>query len=229
MSVSNEEEKQLIQLFRDVKQLCDDTPFMFDMRRDFYATAMTEDSNYRFTFGQDFIKKQPKNGQPETIINLNEVDKNTTIEQSSSGNSSKSMEVNSYFYGLAKMAKSFAAERGVTNVSAKWIYSQWYHETGGFTSELQASNHNLGGLTQTTPNDSPQPDGNCYYMEFDTFEDYARYFGHYLGYYKEDGIDGATTLYEYLVALKHGGYFGDSLDNYYGNCKYIFENTNFGD
>lgn len=232
MSVSNEEEQQLMQLFRDVRKLCDDTPFMFDMRRDFYATAMTEDANYRFTFGQDFIKKEPKNGQAATTINLDEqqeekepeIDKNQTLS-----GGTKSMQVNEYFYGLAKMAKSYAAERGVENVSAKWIYSQWYHETGGFESELQASNHNLGGLTQYQPNDTPQPDGNMYYMNFDTFEDYAEYFGHYLGYYKEDGICDATDLYGYITALKHGGYFGDSFDNYYGNCKYIYENTNFGD
>lgn len=138
------------------------------------------------------------------------------------------MELNTYFYEVAKQAAAAAAEKDLT-IDPKWIYSQWNHETGAFTSELQASNHNLGGLCQSEPNDTPQPDGNCYYMNFDTFEDYATYFGHYLGYYVENGIDSATTLYDYLVALKNGGYFGDSLDNYYNDCQYILDNTDFGE
>jgi hypothetical protein len=66
-----------------------------------------------------------------------------------------------------------------------------------------------------------------YYMNFDTFEEYAEYFGHYLGYYKEDGIHEATTLYEYVEALQHGGYFGDSLDNYFNGCNNVLQNTEF--
>ena len=137
------------------------------------------------------------------------------------------MKLIEYFYYLAEQAAEFAKERGVYNIDPKWIYSQWHHETGGFESELQASNHNLAGLTTDEPNDTPQPDGNMYYMNFNTFEDYARYFGHYLGYYKEDGIHEATTLYEYVKALKHGGYFGDSLDNYFNGCNNVLQNTEF--
>ena len=137
------------------------------------------------------------------------------------------MELNSYFYGVAQQAADAAAEKGVGNVDAKWIYAQWHHETGGFTSELQASNHNLGGLTQSEPNDTPQPDGNCYYMDFNSFEDYGTYFGHYLKYYIENGIASATCLKEYIKALNEGGYFGDSFDNYYTDCQYILDNTTF--
>ena len=139
------------------------------------------------------------------------------------------MELIPYFYELAKQAAEYAKERDAYNINPKWIYSQWHHETGGFESELQASNHNLGGLTQSEPNDTPQPDGDMYYMNFDTFEDYAKYFGHYLGYYKENGIDQAENLYDYVAALKDGGYFGDSFDNYYNGCEYVMSNTDFGD
>ena len=55
------------------------------------------------------------------------------------------MEVNQYFYSLAKISAQKAAEHGV-HVDPKFIYTQWYIETEGFTSQLQASHHNLGGV-----------------------------------------------------------------------------------
>ena len=45
------------------------------------------------------------------------------------------MEVNQYFYSLAKISAQKAAENGV-HVDPKFIYTQWYIETGGFTSQL---------------------------------------------------------------------------------------------
>ena len=136
--------------------------------------------------------------------------------------------MNEYFYGLAQQAANASARKGLDNIDPRWIYVQWEHETGGFTSDLQASNHNLGGLTQSEPNDTPQPDGNCYYMNFDTFEGYADYFGRYLRYYKENGIAEAQTLTDYIIALKSGGYFGDSLENYLSDCQQIYT-ENFGE
>jgi hypothetical protein len=134
--------------------------------------------------------------------------------------------VNKYFYGIAQIAAQSAAEnKGLTNIRPEFLYCQFYHETGGFTSELQASNHNLGGLTQAEPNDSKQPDGNCYYMNFDSFEDYGIYFGKYLGGFVDGGIDQATTLEEYVTALKNspsGAYFGDSLENYLNGCQAVW-------
>jgi len=132
--------------------------------------------------------------------------------------------MNEYFYGVAERASQAASQYGLT-IDSRWIYCQWCHETDYFTSELQASNHNLGGLTQYSPNNPPQPDGNMYYMNFDTFEDYADYFGMYLSFYKVDGIAEATTLEEYIVALKRGGYFGDTLENYLTRTKEIFAET----
>lgn len=138
--------------------------------------------------------------------------------------------MNEYFYGIAERAVASAVDYGITNINPRWLYCQFAHESAEFTSQLTIENHNIGGLTQETPNDSPQPDGNYWYCCFDSFEDYGDYFGHYLRYFKDSGVDYATTLEEYIVALKNspsGAYFGDSLENYLSNCQRIFE-ENFG-
>lgn len=139
--------------------------------------------------------------------------------------------INDYFYNLAQSAVESAASKGITNIDPKWVYSQWVHESDNFTSQLALENRNLGGLTQTTPNDSPQPDGSFWYIIFDSYEDYADYFGKYLRYFTDSGIDQATTMIEYIEALKNspsGAYFGDSLENYIAGCEYRY-NEAFGD
>ena len=118
------------------------------------------------------------------------------------------------YWELAQRAADRAAEYGLSNIRPEWIYAQFAHETGNYTSELCRDYNNLGGLTQVESNDTPQPDGSCYYMQFESPERYADYFGAYLRYYISDGIDGAQTLDEYVRALKRGGYFGDTVENY---------------
>ena len=98
----------------------------------------------------------------------------------------------------------------LSGVDAKILYSQFSHETAGFTSELCVKYNNLGGITQTEPNELPQPDGSYYYKEFDSPEAFAVYFGRYLGYYPGP----KNTIEEYATVLKEGGYFGDTLENY---------------
>lgn len=115
---------------------------------------------------------------------------------------------NDYYWRLAQRSAELAG------IPAEWIYSQWVHETGNFTSELCLNYNNLGGITQLEKNNLPQPDGNYFYMEFSTAEDYADYFGYYLTLYREDGIYEATDILSYAEALKSGGYFGDSVENY---------------
>lgn len=127
---------------------------------------------------------------------------------------------NQYFYNLAVRAAELAGEP----IIPEWIYCQWYHETGGFDSELANEYHNLGGLTQEEPNNTPQPDGGNYYIQFGSYEDYAEYFGKYLRYYAEDGLYDSTCIDDYIRALKHGGYFGDTLENYLSSVKSIYEN-----
>lgn len=134
--------------------------------------------------------------------------------------------INQYFYDLAIRATKAAADKGLTNIDPNWIYAQWVHESTNFTSELAVDNHNLGGVTQSDPNDTPQPDGGCYYINFDSYESYADYFGHYLHGFVDGGVDQATTLGEYITALKlspSGEYFGDDLDTYLADCQRIYD------
>ena len=134
----------------------------------------------------------------------------------------------SYFYNIAKLASTTAwNKKGLYNIDGRWLFCQFLHESEHFTSELAINYYNIGGLSQTEENDAPQPDGNGYYMKFNSYEDYADYFGRYLGYYVENGIDNATTLEEYIVALHDGGYFGDSLENYLSDCQDLY-NEYFG-
>ena len=138
--------------------------------------------------------------------------------------------INDYFYKLAKRSAQAAADKGVLNVDPRWIYAQWIHESNDFTSALAVDNHNLGGVTQSEPNDTPQPDGGNYYINFASYEDYADYFGHYLHGFIDGGVDRAQTLEQYITALKNspsGEYFGDSLENYVTDCQRIY-NENFG-
>ena len=125
-----------------------------------------------------------------------------------------------YYYDLAKRSAE------ISGLCAEWIYSQWSHETGDFSSELCRDYNNFGGITTAHPNELElslgQPDGSLWYKAFASPEDYAEYFGKYLTYYVEDGIYNATNIQEYAEALKHGGYFGDSVENYVNGMTSVY-------
>jgi len=127
------------------------------------------------------------------------------------------------FWNLAQRSAEIAGYP----IKPEWIYCQWVHESTNretgepFKSRLSIENHNLGGVTQCEPNDSPQPDGDYFYINFPDFEAYAEYFGRYLIKYRVDGIFDSSCIEDYICALKHGGYFGDSLINYVNDCKRI--------
>ena len=116
----------------------------------------------------------------------------------------------------------------ISGLNAEFIYSQWVHETDNFTSSLCEEYNNLGGVTQTSVNNTPQPDGQYYYMQFGSIEEYAEYFGRYLRLYEENGIYDATDIESYAAALKDGGYFGDTLENYVAGMTWAY-NEAFGD
>ena len=78
------------------------------------------------------------------------------------------MEVNQYFYSLAKISSQKAAENGV-HVDPKFIYTQWYI----------------------------------------------------------DGMTNANSLYNYVAALHHGGYFTADFDTYYSAVLQVFNTINF--
>jgi hypothetical protein len=57
------------------------------------------------------------------------------------------------YYELAERTAQVAnADLGTNNIDPRWIYAQWQHETGNFTSQLTTENNNFGGITQTEPN-----------------------------------------------------------------------------
>lgn len=115
------------------------------------------------------------------------------------------------------------------NLSPSLIHAHLAHETGNFSSELATKHHNYGGLTQTAPNDLKQPDGSNYYMNFDSDEDFANYMASYYNKYKEDGIFNARDVRSFAEALKHGGYFGDSVDNYVSGMESFIGTPSFSD
>lgn len=130
---------------------------------------------------------------------------------------------------LAQRISQGILERYGENLNADLIYSQLAHETGNFTSKLSTDYHNYGGLTQTTPNDLKQPDGENYYMSFDSDESFADYMIDYLYKYKEDGLFNAIDAKSYATALKNGGYFGDSVDNYVAGMQSYLGQEGFSD
>lgn len=108
-----------------------------------------------------------------------------------------------------------------TGLPADWIWAQWSHESGGFNSELAREDNNFGGIKTDNPRpgiDPPAPDGG-YYRHFDSPEEYADYFAKYIKLYDEDGVFRAKNIDEYAQALKNGGYFGDSVENYANGMK----------
>lgn len=142
------------------------------------------------------------------------------------------MNVDIRMYECAKIASN------LSGIPVELLYSQWAHEstdiredspTRGipFKSELAQDNNNFGGVTQEEPNgeENHQPDGRFYYMKFDSPEAYAIYFARYLSYYRENGVFEAKTIPEYATALKNGGYFGDTLENYIDGMTDAYNNA----
>jgi len=117
---------------------------------------------------------------------------------------------------LQQLAQKVAAK---INVPWQWVYAQWQHETGNFSSDLMVNGwKNLGGLT-TTPND---PNAVFYnglrFKTFTSLEDYANFNGWYLQQYGD--FSGAKNVNDYLKILQDGGYFtqSDNADNAYYNA-----------
>lgn len=127
---------------------------------------------------------------------------------------------------LRSLAEQVANETGIPK---EWIWAQWMHETGEFTSYVFKNLNNFSGLKQFRANntdlDCLSPEGDNY-QYFPSQESYAKYFAFYLGLYEEDGIFEATTVEEFAIALKHGGYYGDSVENYTNALNYYVDNPN---
>jgi len=111
------------------------------------------------------------------------------------------------------IAQQIGAETGI---NPQFIYGQMYHETGGFTSDLAKENNNFGGLKGE--------DGE--YMSFSSPEDFGKYYASYLSKY--EGLSSATTPEEYASALKSGGYYEDSVENYTAGIESGMQNIPVG-
>lgn len=125
------------------------------------------------------------------------------------------------YFELAEHAAQVAnADLGTNNIDPHYIYAQWQHESGDFTSRMATENNNFAGVTQGEPNgeENKMTNSNLYAMMFDSPEDFADYFGHYIAKYADTGIGEATNVDEYLGALQRGGYFtpqDNEDDTYY--------------
>lgn len=120
------------------------------------------------------------------------------------------------YMDLAEIAAQEFQNKTGRYLDPNLIWAQWYHETGGFTSELFRTGNNLGGFTTTEDmgDDWRQPDGDLWYKSFSSREEGARFAGAYLANYVENGIADATDPVSYAQALKNGGYYGASVEEY---------------
>lgn len=120
------------------------------------------------------------------------------------------------YMDLAEIAAQEFQNKTGRYLDPNLIWAQWYHETGGFTSELFRTGNNLGGFTTTEDmgDDWRQPDGDLWYRPFSSREEGARFAGAYLANYVENGIADATDPVSYAQALKNGGYYEASVEEY---------------
>lgn len=120
------------------------------------------------------------------------------------------------YMDLAEIAAQEFQNKTGRYLDPNLIWAQWYHETGGFTSEPFRTGNNLGGFTTTEDmgDDWRQPDGDLWYRPFSSREEGARFAGAYLANYVENGIADATDPVSYAQALKNGGYYGASVEEY---------------
>lgn len=136
---------------------------------------------------------------------------------SSSGSGGSNAKAPADLKGLKNIAKWVAKNAGVPDpdTTAKLLFGQMYHETGG-SSPLSRNHHNYGGIKINNPNQKsagPAPDGGEY-RHFDSDAEYAEYalrnFKAYLG----DGVGEAKNAREYAEAMKRGGYYQAKVGEY---------------
>ena len=95
-----------------------------------------------------------------------------------------------------------------TGIPAEYIYRQWAHESGNFTSRLAQENNNFGGLTQVEPNgeENKQPDGGNYYRMYNNMHEYAQsYVNDFINRYK--GRENIKSMADFVNFLHDNGYF----------------------
>ena len=106
---------------------------------------------------------------------------------------------------LAYLVQSILRTRYGRELRADFIWSQLAHESAYFTSKFAIEDHNYGGMGC---------DGHGNFRHYDSDEEFAEDYAATLSYYAPDGLFEATTVQEYAEALKHGGYYEASVEQY---------------
>jgi hypothetical protein len=101
----------------------------------------------------------------------------------------------------------------LTGLRADFILMQMIHETGNFSSDLAQHYHNYSGMRGTGTGGTTD-DG---YAIYNNDADFARAYANTLANYREDGLYEATTIEEWALALKRGGYYTADVSEYV-NC-----------
>jgi len=200
-----------------------------------YVTATGIDAN------GNVVVQDPETRQPNKIYKANDLLSKSTIAISARskrygsgknvryGRGTSSLRANNFHFGTGKFRygrggisadKMWALANWVapkTGIDAKLIFAQWYHESGGYSSQLATENYNFGGMTQNEPTGDPkdkQPDGGNYYMHFGNEEEWAEYYAYYCNKCNEPSLSGSTDVTDFATRLKKNGYFGASIDEY---------------
>lgn len=120
----------------------------------------------------------------------------------------------------AKAASSLADQARVlamqvskkTGIPANLIWEQWAHETGGFKNRGAQDLNNLAGI---------KDQGGMGYRSFGSLDDFANYYSSLLtsSRYTSKGVLQSMTAEDFAGALKGGGYYEDSYQNYVKGMK----------
>ena len=106
---------------------------------------------------------------------------------------------------LSKQAADLAQSVSkTTGIKPDLLWSQWAHETGGFTHLGEANN--LAGI---------RIPGSSEYQSFGSLDEFGKRYAEVVGNTSRyAGLSGAQNTDEFAAMLKHGGYYEDSQQNY---------------
>lgn len=111
--------------------------------------------------------------------------------------------------GISEQAKAQASRVSkMTGIPADILWSQWAHETGGFSNRGASQLNNLAGVN--TPGGKGQD-----YRKFSSLDEFGDYYAKLMrpdGRYA--GAANAKSPEEFAAILKAGGYYSDSQSNY---------------
>jgi hypothetical protein len=186
----------------------------------FYSKAQEEKEAYEKSVQEAASKDMAVSSEDATAIsNIQSgvVASGVSGSSSVSGSASVNSAVNLSPSEVQAQAWASAKKLGAsTGIKAEFIYRQWSHESGDFTSRLAKENLNFGGLCQSTPNgeENKSPDSDLYYCMYSSVDEFANaYYNNYIKSYASD-LAAAKTITEYATVLKNNGYYSAPLEVY---------------